>query len=97
MDVQKELIEHILKNNVSRVKEILLAHNFKPDDCDENGMTPLQHAAFKGNKDIVQLLLDQVGTEHLGNLKFDFANSLSHNKLPNTLQSKIMNFFRVLM
>uniref|UniRef100_A0A182YKR0 Uncharacterized protein n=1 Tax=Anopheles stephensi TaxID=30069 RepID=A0A182YKR0_ANOST len=29
------------------------------DFVDENGMTPLQHAAYKGNKEAVQLLLDQ--------------------------------------
>ncbi|KAK6625728.1 hypothetical protein RUM43_006027 [Polyplax serrata] len=73
MDVQKELIEHILKNNVSRVKEILLAHNFKPDDCDENGMTPLQHAAFKGNKDIVQLLLDQGADVNSGKHEYSYT------------------------
>jgi ankyrin repeat protein len=33
------------------------------DIYDENGMTPLQHAAYKGNKEIVQMLLDQVSVE----------------------------------
>lgn len=60
MDIQKDLIEKILKDDLNGVKDILITHKLNPDICDEHGMTPLEHAAYKGNKDMVQLLLDQV-------------------------------------
>ncbi|KAK7862086.1 hypothetical protein R5R35_011501 [Gryllus longicercus] len=57
--VEKDIFEKIANNDVAGLKNILLQENIKPDLCDENGMTPLQHAAYKGNKEIVQMLLDQ--------------------------------------
>ncbi|KAL0272468.1 UNVERIFIED_CONTAM: hypothetical protein PYX00_005426 [Menopon gallinae] len=58
-DVLKELFDKISKNDYNAVKSILSSNKLKPEVCDENGLTPLQHAAYKGNKEIVQLLLDQ--------------------------------------
>lgn len=42
----------LLKTRLTEVKNV----NF----VDGNSMTPLQHAAYKGNKEMVQILLDQV-------------------------------------
>lgn len=58
VDLQKKVFDCVAKNNVSELKVLL--NNFQGDVFDEHGMTPLQHAAYKGNKEIVQLLLDQV-------------------------------------
>ncbi|XP_076625194.1 ankyrin repeat and MYND domain-containing protein 2 [Colletes latitarsis] len=58
-DVQKKIFEKIIKNEVSELKTLLAANKVKMDFVDENGMSPLQHACYKGNKEIVQMLLDQ--------------------------------------
>lgn len=55
---EKKIFDCIAKNNITELKVLL--HHFQGDIFDEHGMTPLQHAAYKGNKEIVQLLLDQV-------------------------------------
>lgn len=60
MESQVEIIEKILKNDLSGVKDLLSRNDCKPNICDEHGMTPLQHAAYKGNREMTQLLLDQV-------------------------------------
>lgn len=58
-DAEKKLFEAIEKNDVLLLKT-LLTEIKNVNIVDENSMTPLQHAAYKGNKEIVQLLLDQV-------------------------------------
>lgn len=60
-DLQKEIFDKINKNEVSEIKTLLSTNKMKVDFVDENGMSPLQHACYKGNKEIVQMLLDQVG------------------------------------
>lgn len=60
-DLQKEIFDKINKNEVSEIKTLLSMNKIKVDFVDENGMSPLQHACYKGNKEIVQMLLDQVG------------------------------------
>lgn len=60
-DVQKKIFKKISNNEVSELKTLLAANKIKMDFVDENGMSPLQHACYKGNKEIVQMLLDQVG------------------------------------
>lgn len=60
-DSEKGIFEAIDKNDVTRLK-VLLSEVKDVNILDENAMTPLQHAAYKGNKEVVQLLLDQVGT-----------------------------------
>ncbi|KAL0125491.1 hypothetical protein PUN28_004535 [Cardiocondyla obscurior] len=59
VDFQKEIFEKISKNEVCELKTLLAQSKVKMDFVDENGMSPLQHACYKGNKEIVQLLLDQ--------------------------------------
>ncbi|XP_076755313.1 ankyrin repeat and MYND domain-containing protein 2 [Xylocopa sonorina] len=58
-DVQKQIFTKISNNEVSELKTLLAANKIKMDFVDENGMSPLQHACYKGNKEIVQMLLDQ--------------------------------------
>lgn len=58
-DGKKKLFEAIEKNDVVLLKT-LLTEVTNVNIVDENSMTPLQHAAYKGNKEIVQILLDQV-------------------------------------
>lgn len=60
-DQQKEIYEKITKNEVEELKTLLSTCKTKLDFVDENGMSLLQHACYKGNKEIVQMLLDQVG------------------------------------
>ena len=60
-DEQKEIYDKITKNEVEELKTLLATTKMKLDFVDEHGMSLLQHACFKGNKEIVQMLLDQVG------------------------------------
>uniref|UniRef100_A0A182M2T3 MYND-type domain-containing protein n=1 Tax=Anopheles culicifacies TaxID=139723 RepID=A0A182M2T3_9DIPT len=56
---QQAIFDRISKNENSELKLLLSQYKSCVDFVDENGMTPLQHAAYKGNKEAVQLLLDQ--------------------------------------
>jgi ankyrin repeat protein len=60
-DLQKDVFAKISKNEARELKRLLAKKKIKMDFVDENGMSPLQHACYKGNKEIVQMLLDQVG------------------------------------
>lgn len=61
-DLQKRIFEIIPKNDVGELKALLAQLQGTADFVDENGMTPLQHACYKGNAEFVQILLDQVYT-----------------------------------
>lgn len=56
--VEKSDVE-LLKNCLSQTKNVNI--------YDNNFMTPLQHACYKGHKEIVQMLLDQVNNQYLIN------------------------------
>nr|XP_040224597.2 ankyrin repeat and MYND domain-containing protein 2 [Anopheles coluzzii] len=56
---QQAIFNRIAKNENSELRLLLSQYKASVDFVDENGMTPLQHAAYKGNKEAVQLLLDQ--------------------------------------
>ncbi|XP_050074788.1 ankyrin repeat and MYND domain-containing protein 2 [Anopheles maculipalpis] len=56
---QQAIFNRIAKNENSELRLLLSQFKSCVDFVDENGMTPLQHAAYKGNKEAVQLLLDQ--------------------------------------
>lgn len=60
-DLQKDIFDKISKNDVSGLKFLLSQLTGTVDFVDENGMTSLQHACYKGNVESVQMLLDQVG------------------------------------
>jgi ankyrin repeat protein len=72
-EIRKNVFEKIFEGDVAALKVLISQPNFDVDFVDENGMTPLQHAAYKGNKEVAQLLLDQV--------RFNFI-SLHNNKHP---------------
>lgn len=56
---EKEIFSAIEKNDVTLLKTLLVDKQ-DVNIFDENLMTPLQHACYKGNLEMVQLLLDQV-------------------------------------
>ncbi|KAL3268837.1 hypothetical protein HHI36_007928 [Cryptolaemus montrouzieri] len=56
--VEKQLFEVIEKNDTLLLKT-LLPQIQNVNILDENSMTPLQHAAYKGNREMVQMLIDQ--------------------------------------
>lgn len=58
--VQKQIFEAIAKGDLGQLKS-LLGKSGNVNITDEHGMTLLQHACYKGNKEAVRLLLDQVG------------------------------------
>ena len=60
VEVEKDIFAKISNNDVNGLKSTLVQQKIEVDIYDENGMTPLQHAAYKGNKEIVQMLIDQV-------------------------------------
>lgn len=59
-DIQKEIFDKISKSDAGGLKFLLSQLTGTVDFVDENGMTPLQHACYKGNVESVQMLLDQV-------------------------------------
>lgn len=59
-DLQQQVLKAIPKNDVGELKTLLAQLQGTADFVDENGMTPLQHACYKGNTEFVQILLDQV-------------------------------------
>lgn len=68
--LQKDIFDKISKSDVSGLKILLSQVSGSVDFVDENGMTPLQHACYKGNVESVQMLLDQVGVDGFGFLVF---------------------------
>ncbi|CAH0555427.1 unnamed protein product [Brassicogethes aeneus] len=57
-DEELKIFKAIEKNDCVLLKT-LLTDQKNVNIVDENSMTPLQHAAYKGNAEIVQMLLDQ--------------------------------------
>lgn len=58
-ETERKIFESIEKNDIITLKT-LLTEKENVNIFDENLMTPLQHASYKGNKEMVQMLLDQV-------------------------------------
>lgn len=58
--LEGKIFEAISNSNVAELKSLIFQFKKKVDFYDENGMTPLQYAAYKGSKEMVQMLLDQV-------------------------------------
>lgn len=59
-DNEKTLFELISNNDHNGLKLHMSQYGIKPNITDEHGMTPLSLAAYKGNLEISQYLLDQV-------------------------------------
>ncbi|GAB0096235.1 ankyrin repeat and MYND domain-containing protein 2 [Sergentomyia squamirostris] len=57
--LEKDIFDKISKNEVTELRNILLELKTSVDFVDENGMTALQHACYKGNKEIAQMLIDR--------------------------------------
>jgi len=55
-DDRKKLRESVTSGNVDQVRQ-LLADGMSVDHVDDDGMTPLQHAAYKGNVELCEVLL----------------------------------------
>ncbi|XP_055606813.1 ankyrin repeat and MYND domain-containing protein 2 [Uranotaenia lowii] len=70
---EKEIFDRISKNEISELKMVLAQFKQSVDFVDENGMTPLQHAAYKGNKDAVQMLLDQGADVNSGKHEYNYT------------------------
>ncbi|EAT44469.1 AAEL004183-PA [Aedes aegypti] len=70
---QKEIFDRISKNENSELKLRLARFKQSVDFVDENGMTPLQHAAYKGNKEAVQMLLDQGADVNSGKHEYNYT------------------------
>lgn len=68
-DVESLVFKYIAENNFNELKSLYSQHKILADIYDSDGMTPLQHACYKGNKDIVEFLLehgaDVNNTHHL--------------------------------
>ena len=60
MEVFNLVIEKIVANDAVGLQELIKIHNIKISAEDDHGMTMLQHAAFKGKREICQLLIDLV-------------------------------------
>ncbi|KAL7050097.1 hypothetical protein ACKWTF_003955 [Chironomus riparius] len=72
-ELQKEIFSCIAKSDVDELKKKLSAYNGSIDFTDDNGMTPLQHASYKGNKEGVQLLLDLGADVNSGKHEFNYT------------------------
>ncbi|XP_065094479.1 ankyrin repeat and MYND domain-containing protein 2 [Ochlerotatus camptorhynchus] len=70
---QKEIFDRISNNENSELKLVLSRFKQSVDFVDDNGMTPLQHAAYKGNKDAVQMLLDQGADVNSGKHEYNYT------------------------
>ncbi|KAB7502920.1 Ankyrin repeat and MYND domain-containing protein 2 [Armadillidium nasatum] len=53
-----EIIQYVNSNDLKEVKNILVSGKAKIETQDENGMTPLHHASYKGQYEMCKLLID---------------------------------------
>lgn len=59
-EMSREVFKTIFVNDFEGLQKIYAKHDLGTDILDDHGMTPLQHAAYKGNEQIVRWLLDRV-------------------------------------
>lgn len=60
---QELVFKAIFVNDFDGLRKIYAERDLSTDILDEHGMTPLQHAAYKGNEQIVRWLLERVSGE----------------------------------
>ncbi|CAI9728169.1 repeat and MYND domain-containing 2-like [Octopus vulgaris] len=58
-DVEKEIVDKIPSASLEEIKQLLSEPGVRIDCLDEQGTTPLQHAAFKGRSDLCDLFLQR--------------------------------------
>lgn len=68
-EMSQEVFKAIFVNDFDGLRKIYADHDLSADLLDEHGMTPLQHAAYKGNEQIVRWLLDRVSDYKRRNVK----------------------------
>ncbi|CAB3384507.1 Hypothetical predicted protein [Cloeon dipterum] len=56
---QQQALQKVTDNDLTGLQALLSTAKFDIDFVDTNGMTLLQHAVYKGNHDIAQILIDQ--------------------------------------
>lgn len=56
-ETEKEIVEKIAKASVDEIKQLLSQPEVRVESLDDQGTTFLQHAAFKGRKDLCELFL----------------------------------------
>ncbi|XP_064617982.1 ankyrin repeat and MYND domain-containing protein 2-like [Liolophura sinensis] len=54
---EKKLFDSIVQGSAEEVKSLLAVDGVRVDCIDDTGMSPLQHAAFRGRKDLCELFL----------------------------------------
>ncbi|XP_050095972.1 ankyrin repeat and MYND domain-containing protein 2 [Anopheles aquasalis] len=69
----RAIFDRIAKNENSELRLLLSQLRGSVDFVDENGMTPLQHAAYKGNNETLQLLLDQGADVNYGKHEYSYS------------------------
>ncbi|CAG9864028.1 unnamed protein product [Phyllotreta striolata] len=72
-ETEKQIFKAIETSDAVLLKT-LLADAKNVNIIDENSMTPLQHAAYKGNKDLVQALLDQGADVNYGEHQHNYTS-----------------------
>lgn len=63
-ELTREIFKTIFVNDFDGLQKIYAERDdLSTDILDEHGMTPLQHASYKGNEEMVRWLLDRVSLE----------------------------------
>ncbi|XKL68525.1 hypothetical protein PGB90_004016 [Kerria lacca] len=58
-NVEVRVFKCISDNNFNELKKIFTLYKLKADLYDNDGMTPLQHACYKGNKEVMEFLIEK--------------------------------------
>ncbi|VVC34913.1 Hypothetical protein CINCED_3A025173 [Cinara cedri] len=73
-EVTREIFTNIFNNDFDGLQKIYAKNiDLSPDILDEHGMTPLQHASYKGNEQIVRWLLARGADVNSGKHKYQYS------------------------